>query len=309
MKPTLFFFAFLALAGFNLSAQDYDTDIAEKCVDGLVAVGTSIVSDSLSPMTFYHKGDLMLVGVPGWFWVPRAYDDGDVVINGEDLMGLAGGIGGGYALTDRWLVFGVLSGMTLSGRMEEADSGYSGDVAYGLLNLTAGAGFDILRTEHVSWPVYAGITAQYYNVEFGFDTLSEAGGTVDATVYGSGFLIGGLAGTAATVRFLKRFSVTPYLLFAFTFSPPAATAEWDWTTTVPFPASGSDSAGLGMEPVTALLLGFNLGFAPSREWAVSLNTGTLISSLVRLNDINGQKGMSSLSAVLTVTWTKPAKDQ
>lgn len=302
MKKVFLFCALLFLAGASLSAQSYDTDIAEKCVDGLVAVGTSIVSDSLSPMTFYQKGDLMLVGVPAWFMVTRAYDQQETIINGEELMGLSGGIGGGYALTDRWLVFGVMSGMTLSGRLEEEDSGYGGQVSYGLLNLTVGAGFDLVRTGWLSWPVYAGVTLQYYSFDFGFDTLSVLGSTTDASAFGSGFLIGGLAGTAVTIRFLKRFSVTPYLFYALTFNAPVGSAEWDYT--LPGPLTGSDSADLNMEPVSALLFGFNAGFSPSREWSISLNTGTLVSSLIKLNDVNGQKGMSTLSVVLTVTWRR-----
>jgi hypothetical protein len=79
----------LVLLAPALRAQTFDADasrrIMGKSVDAIGNVASSLVSDSLTPMTHFDKGEWNMTLVPAYFRVRTAYDDPS--IDGKGLNG------------------------------------------------------------------------------------------------------------------------------------------------------------------------------------------------------------------------------
>lgn len=119
--------------------------VTQKTIDGISTIAGSIVSDSFVPMTHYKEGEWTGTFVPAYFKITRAYDDPQ--LKGSGLDGFAFGFGGGYALTDRFMAYGILSYMGIDGDISPAEGDYQNykvKTEYSLLNVNAGLGFDFL---------------------------------------------------------------------------------------------------------------------------------------------------------------------
>ncbi len=282
----IIFVGFLFIATVPLDAQvNWESEHAEAAAEGIINVTSSILADSLTPMTHYEEGDWMASLVPAYFDVSRLYDDPD--LRGDDLTGWGFGFGGGYALTDRWMVYGILSGMNAEGTAyDEEYPDIEADVDYSLYTLNAGLGFDIIGGGRWSIPLFLGVSLQRYSADIAFDPLDEPPLHTEVDVTADGFLYAVTAGMAISGEFFNRFRITPYFLMIRSLNKPEITAEVRQDITFPFPQTLSGDFDLELDPVQAGMVGLSLTFLSGSSWSISLSVGGyLASSSGYYNDI------------------------
>jgi hypothetical protein len=167
---------FILSSSSPLYSQAFDPDPATYAVKGITSVAASIIADSFVPMTHYRSGDWTVTGVPAWFSVARPFDAPR--IEGEDLTGTAGALGGGYAAGNRLMAYGIVSYMRMNGALKGRLYGdpydrVKGDTEYSLFSLNAGIGYDLIPGEgRLSIPVFAGAFVQRYDAEVKLPTVN-----------------------------------------------------------------------------------------------------------------------------------------
>ncbi|HMB20651.1 MAG TPA: hypothetical protein VKQ10_06255, partial [Spirochaetota bacterium] len=212
-----------------------DTSAAEKGVDGIANVASSIIADSFVPMTHYNDEDLVVTLVPAYFDIQKAYDDPEV--EGKDLTGYSAALGAGYALSDRCMAYGVLAHMNIKGDMKgkfypELISTDELTMAtdYSLTALYGGLGFDLLDDNSTfSIPVYAGIFVERYDVSVSIPETNNVKFNADDT----GYLYGGSLAVALSWKIMEMFKLTPYYLYSISFNKPEITGTAQNTTFIP----------------------------------------------------------------------------
>jgi hypothetical protein len=162
----------LSIAAKPIRAQVWDKNPTEAAVQGIINVTSSIISDSFTPMTHYDEGDWNVTLVPAYFKVSRVFDDPD--LRGDDLKGWALGFGGGYALSDRWLLYGIFAAMRIEGEVYDRDyADFRVDTTYTLYSLNAGFGFDIIGGDSKwSIPLFFGISMERYSADIGLPPIT-----------------------------------------------------------------------------------------------------------------------------------------
>ncbi|MCP4133800.1 MAG: autotransporter outer membrane beta-barrel domain-containing protein [bacterium] len=301
-----------ALSG-PASAQTFtwDTDVAQKGVKGIANVAASIVSDSFTPMTHYGESDLTISLVPAWFNIKKAYDDPEV--NGNDLTGFALGGGAGYALNDRWLLYGILSYMSISGGLSgnlygDTVPAVETDMSYNIFSLAAGTGVDLI-SDNSRWsiPLYLGLVFMRYGVEMTFPQYQYATGPdayVDVSVEDSSFLMGFSAGIAVSCKLFDLFKLTPYLLFMRSFNQPELTGTITSSGGVlPLPVTAEQS--ITIDYVNACMFGLNISGAITSAFSVSVSVGGLLSSSTSFYNKTFLNGLKMTSIVVALTYTSP----
>lgn len=303
----MFFIGFLFIATIPLGAQtiDWDSDPTEAAVEGVINVTSSIIADSLTPMTHYEKGDVTLSLVPAYFEVDRLYDDPD--LRGDDLKGWGFGLGGGYALSDRWMFYGILSGMNIEGTAYDKENpDFEADTEYSLYTLNAGFGFDIVDGGRWSIPLFFGISLQRYSADISLPPITAPLYT-EVEVTADGFLYAVTAGLAVSGEFLNMFRITPYFLMIRSLNKPEITAEVTQENPFPLPALSED-IDLELDPVQAGMLGLSLTFLGGSSWSISVSVGGyLASSSGYYNDIF-LDGLEMKSVVLVFSYTGIASE-
>lgn len=294
---------FLLLFSFSLFAELWDSSVAEKGVDGVANVASSIIADSFVPMTHYNQGELTATLVPAYFDIQKAYDDPEV--EGEDLTGYSLGLGAGYALTDRWMLYGILAHMRIKGDMkgdfypevatlEEVTVGTD----YSLTALYGGAGFDILADNSTfSIPVYAGLFVQRYDVSLSLP--EEPISSVKPKADGNGFLAGGSIAIALSMKIMEMFKITPYYLYSRSFNKPEITATVD----LPFPL-GTVSQTMKMDPVSAGMAGLALTWMTTDAFSISISMGGWLTSASGWYNDKFLDGLEMKSVVVALSYTK-----
>lgn len=285
-----------------LYSQTWNPDPTEYAVKGITNVTASIVADSFVPMTHYRSGDWTVTGVPAWFKVDRPF--GNPRIEGEDLTGMAGALGGGYATSERLMVYCIASFMTMDGALKgrlygDPYDSVKADTEYSLFSLNAGIGYDLVPGEgRLSIPVFAGTFVQRYNAEVTLPTVNILGDDVQASVSGSGMLAGVTLGMAASYDLFRFLRITPYFLYSRSLNRPELNARI--SNTLPFPMVFRQS--IAMDPISAAMPGLCITLISSRSLSVSLSVGGILSSSSGFYNDEVLDGLRMQSVVLAVTY-------
>jgi hypothetical protein len=274
----------LSLGLSRVAAAQWDAALVERAVDGLVTATSSVVADTFTPMTHYGAGDWTLTAVPAFSSVQRVSDSPD--LEGDNLHAYAGAAGAGYAISDRFMVYGVYAGIALDGAVRGSESfGFTSvdcvmDVKYRLHSFLAGVGFDPVGGGAWSVPLYAGAFIQRFGVEIDFPFENAAAGySHDARITGEGMLYGVTAAVAVS-RNIGCIRVTPYFLFMRSINVPELDAKVRQVLVLPSPVTGTFdiSDDLEADPITAYMPGFQVSYLGKGSWSVTLGLGGLISS-------------------------------
>ncbi len=291
----------------NTYAQGLDlgADLSKKAMQGIISVTSTVVADTFTPMTHYREGEWTASAVPAWIDIKQAYDD--PVIRGDRLRALGCGLGGGYALSDRWMLFGIGAYMDIDGGTHAKGlGGYRIDVDYGLGALIAGAGFDLIGGGGpFSIPVYAGACVQGYRARIDPPALPlvlpGSAQVLDARLSGSGALFSLIGSVALSCDLFDTIRITPYYLFIRSLNRPELRAVTDYTILSPLAAAYPVKSALRFDYITANMLGLKIGLLPSGSISVSVSIGGMIMTAVK-GYSEAHNGIRMISAVLAVTY-------
>jgi hypothetical protein len=292
--------AFILLFSLSIFAQQWDSSVAEKGVDGIANVASSIIADSFVPMTHYNHEDLVITLVPAYFDIQKAYDDPEV--GGKDLTGYSAALGAGYALSDRCMAYGVLAHMNIKGDMEGkfypelSNEKYRLKTDYSLTALYGGMGFDLLGDNStLSIPIYAGVFVERYDVSLSLPEESGYRVTADDT----GYLYGGSLAVALSWKIMEMFKLTPYYLYSISFNKPEITAKA--STSVPFPYTKSQT--MTMDRVNAGMAGLALTWMTTDAFSVSVSLGGWLTSQTGWYNEKFLDGLEMKSIVVALSYT------
>lgn len=291
----------------NTFAQSLDlgADLSKKAMRGIISVTSTIVADTFTPMTHYREGEWTASLVPAWIDVQQAYED--PVIRGDRLRALGGGLGGGYALSDRWMLYAIGAYADIDGRAHaKGFNTYRIDIDYGLGAFIAGAGFDLIGGgSPFSIPVYAGACVQGYRA--GIDPpalpliLPGSVQVLDARLSGSGALVSLVGSAALSCDLFDMIRITPYYVFIRSLNRPELRAVTKYTLLSPMAAAYQVKSTLRFDYVTANMLGLKIGLLPSGSISVSVSIGGMIMTAVK-GYSEANNGIRMISAILAVTY-------
>lgn len=298
------FIIIMMLFPLYLSAQTfpYSSDISEKAVSSIEDIAASIISDSFSPMTHYSAGGKLYSAVPAYFKVEQLMDDPE--ISGEDFSGKSFGAGGGYALTDDLMAYGVVAGIKMDGGLEYAAYGKelgvvktSGD--YSFISVLGGAGYDLLSNDIFSIPVYFGAQIQYFSTELKSDPVTWTTYTVDMETEGNGFMYGLSGGIAFSAKIYNMIKITPYYLYLHNFNSLDMKSKTTMTGIgLPIPQEYK----FEVDPVSAGMLGLNIGLVSNSGYSISIALGSMLTSLAGYGSGSTDNGVKMKSYVLIVSY-------
>jgi hypothetical protein len=288
----------LSIAAIPIRAQVWDKDPTEAAVQGIINVTSSIISDSFTPMTHYDDGDWNVTLVPAYFKVSRVFDDPD--LRGDDLKGWALGIGGGYALSDRWLLYGIFAAMRIEGEVYDRDyADFRVDTTYTLYSLNAGFGFDIIGGDSKwSIPLFFGISIERYSADIGVPPITGPPVT-EVDVSGEGMIYGLSGGFAVSREFFGKFRITPYFLMLRSINQPELTANF--TSLII-----SEEMDFKLDPVSASMLGLNITYVTDRSFSISISAGGYLSSSSGFYNDKFLDGLRMKSVVIAITYNGSA---
>ena len=243
-------FLLFLLSAAPLSSQsiNFDTTLSEKAVKGISNISSSLIADSLTPMTHYEKGNWTISLIPAYFSVDRAFDDPD--LRGDDLRGWAAGLGGGYAVTDSLMAYAIFSALKIEGTIEARDyNNYTFDTEFSLYTMNAGLGYDLVSGRSTwSLPLYIGTSIQHYRADIDLSPVPGAyAAPMDVELSGDGFIYALTAGFAISKEFFGKVRLTPYFLYLYSFNSADIAAHASQTVPLAgtitriliFPSAGS----------------------------------------------------------------------
>lgn len=283
-----------------------ESDISKDAVSGLTNISSSIISDSFSPMTHYSKGDYTASLVPAYFSVKRLSDSGE--LRSDDLKGMAGGIGAGYALNGRLMTYAIFTGMAMNGEVTSKDfPDYTADTDYSLYSLAAGMGFDILDLSSWSLPVYLGFILQRYDIEIIPPSYQTAWMTwtlaASVKITGSDFLYGPTAAVALSGQFMDYLRITPYFLYYRSINKPELTARVKAASSLPLSPDVSEDYNFNIDEINASMFGLTFTYISSDSLSFSLSAGGLISSGSGFYNEKFLDGLEMTSIVIVITYS------
>jgi len=311
-QAILLFLLAAAPALLHAQIEDYldPSEAVGEAVYGIASVAEMIISDSFTPMTDFDREDLSFIGSASLFKIEQAHED--PLVEGEDFGGWAVGAGAGWAVRDRWLIYGILSAMNMNGDLvlqpyEALEDRLTSETGFTFLSLNGGLGYEVFENDWLSVPVYFGPHLQYYSVEIVPEQTSELilaqTYTFDSTVTGSGFLFGFSGGTAAKIEILNRWAFTPYILGLANISSPKADAEVGASGgALPLPLSLS--TGVEGDPFSAVMFGLDVGYHAGNGWSFSFALGDLIAYLFEIGNTAVNDGIRMRPLIFVATFAK-----
>jgi hypothetical protein len=307
MKKTLFAIMVSCLwlyAGGSFAAQPYwNSGNTEKVIEGVENTATSIITDSFVPMTHYSESNWTVRVVPVGFRVDRAYDEPE--IEGEDFYGWGGAVGGGYALTDQLMIYGIFDYVETEGDLKGRVYGDDFDelktgVEYRTFYIASGAGYDLIKGGRKwSIPVYAGLYTQYYDADLDLPMLVNdlPPYTIDGTVNGNGYLYGFSGGVALSYHFLDYVKITPYYLINIPFNESEFEAEINHSS---YPSQINEPVKPGK--LNTSMLGLNISFDTNRSLSFSIGIGGMVFSQIDSYSRNYLDGLNIKSVAFAVSY-------
>lgn len=280
----------------------YSSDISEKAVSSIEDIAVSIISDSFSPMTHYSAGGKLYSAVPAYFKIEQFMDEPE--ISGENCSGKSLGAGGGYALTDDLMAYCAVAGMKMDGDLEYAAYGKEFGVVksggnYSFISILGGAGYDLLNNDIFSIPVYFGAQIQYFSAELKSDPVTWMAYTVDMETKGNGFMYGLSGGIAVSAKIYNMVKITPYYLYLRNFNSSKMKSKTTMTGVgLPIPQDYK----FEVDPVSAGMLGLNVGLVSDSGYSISIAFGSMLKSLTGYGSGSSDNGVKMKSYVLIVSY-------
>jgi len=308
----------ILLAGIatNLHAQLSPDDLTvskamQEAADGITTVAEMIISDSFTPMTGFDEGDLTFIASPTLFKIEQAHED--PLVEGKDFGGWSAGAGAGLAFRDRWLVYGILSGMHMDGGLElqpyeVVSDRVEADASFTFFSLNGGVGFELFEKSWLSVPVFFGPHLQFYTTEIVPEETSEFiisdTYTFTSTVTGSGLIFGVSGGIAAYVEVLGRFAFTPYVLGLANLTRPGFEADVKATALSPPPLPIYYTDSFDIDPTVGILFGLDVGYRSRSGWTYSFALGDLIAYVFEYGNTLVKGGIRMRPLVLIVSYSR-----
>lgn len=299
-----------------LHAQIQDSmkisEAAQEAVNGISSVAEMIITDSFTPMTGFQKGDLTFIGTPSLFRIEQAHED--PLVEGEELGGWSLGAGAGYAFRNRWLAYGILSGMHIDGKLlfqpyeSLPDTVVETDTGFSFLSLNAGIGWELFEKSWLSMPLFFGPHLQYYSVELEPDEtigkILTTNYSLTSSITGSGVLFGCSGGIAAYVKVLNRFAFTPYILGMVNFNGADYRADVSAESTVPLPITEDYTDTFTTDPFYAVMFGLDVGYRSRSGWTYSFALGDLLAYVLERGNTAVNNGVRMRPLVFIATYKK-----
>ena len=266
-----------------ISIFSQSSPLEEKMVDafieGIENIAVTAVKSAFTPMSDYERGDLLFITSPGYFMVNQVYQD--PYVSSDDAKGYTFGTGIGYALSDRVLLYGIVSGLFLDGTFKSefygSSYGYIAvDTQFQYYSLFAGAGYEVLESRYLNIPVFAGLNGGYYSLQADLDPLYltiPSPSTTTVNLDGSGLLAGVSGGIAADIH-IGGVSLVPYYLYMVNFNGTELDAGIK-NSLSPIGISESYS----VDPYRSGMLGFSAGYRMKSGWGFSLSLKNVIPLL------------------------------
>lgn len=281
------------------------SEAGAEAVRSLTSVAEMLIAESFTPMSGYDAGDIWIIASPAIFQVLQLHQE--PLVEGQEMTGISFGAGGGYALSNRLMLYLIGAGMSMQGGLsfapyEGIDTTVNSDAEYSLISLNGGIGFEVIDRDWISVPLFFGPHLQYYSVEIipSPITVEMAGTyTVTSEISGSGMLTGISGGVAAYMKFFGRFALTPYLIGMGSFKQPGFTGEVTLDTGIASPQTLENS--YSVDPVWGVMFGLDLGFHGKTGWSVSLALGDLLGMLIGTGSTMAGEGVVIRPAVVTAT--------
>ncbi len=308
---TFIFFLIITRAGTpgfsqTISADSLEKETTGKAVDGLMNVSSSLIKDTFVPLTFWQEKDYSLTFVPAYFRIERFYDDPRV--EGKDAGGWAAALGGGYALNERLLVYGIAAYQDISGKLSgkmyrDPLPPVEPQMDFRTFFFSPGAGYELLSNKWLSLPLYLGPFIQHYSIDLDIPEESSGGNSIDVNVSGSGLLYGFSGGLAVSIKVLNQLKITPYYIYMRSFNKPEADARIKISTSSPFPLTTGYSESLEVENLSGSMIGLSATLSSSRNLSFSLSIGGYLTSETGWYNEKFLNGLKMRSVVLAVTYT------
>lgn len=258
-----------------------EEEVVEQTIQGIEAVVKNAIAAAFIPMTDFEKGDLLFIGSPGYLTVREVYQN--PTIAGAPLNGGTLGIGAGYALNDKFMVYSILTGLYLNGALEAdffSDGPVSAETKGTFLSLFTGIGYELIESKYLSLPLFLGFNGGYYSMDVIYPEYSNSGFKFNANTSGNGFLGGLSGGIAARVKY-RGFSLTPYYLYMVNFNGVSVdtTTEMDsWLF------SDSYEMNHSIDPYQGGYFGTSLAFKTKSGWFYNLSLKNLFPSFSKKDD-------------------------
>jgi len=295
----------------QLSSQDMNaSEAAGEAVDGIASVAEMIISDSFTPMTEYDRGDLSWTGSAALFKIEQAHEE--PLVEGRDFGGWSAGMGAGHAVRDRWLLYGILSGMHMDGTLfmqpyESVTDKVETDTRFSFLSLNGGLGYEVFENSWLSLPVFFGPHLQYYSVSLSPDDAAFVDGpdtyTFTSSITGNGLLFGFSGGAAAYIKVLGRFAFTPYVIGMANLTGPDIQAEITATgAALPFPFTYTSS--VQTDPLCAVMFGLDVGYRSRSGWTYSFALGDLLAYIFDYGNTMVKDGVRMRPLIFIASYSK-----
>lgn len=276
---------FLLVPGHFANAELEPLRYLAHPLDATINAANLVASDAPMPMTHFKENDWKFAVNPHFFKVTQAFqssegEGGGADFRGDNLNGFGGSLTSAYALTNRWQVFGIFSGVSMKGRLiGRAPASASSDQhiidgSSSYFIVASGLGYELLESR-TKWSnvVYLGLSLQRYTTNL---TSHSIDGTQPNTrIDGNGMLVGTTVGIQGSYLASERFSISPYFFLLVPFAKPTVTievTETDGTQGVQRGQMISGKVGDGLFPIP----GINFSYEP---WSLGLNLGGLVASL------------------------------
>ncbi len=307
---TLLFGLTVALSAQLTSSDLQLEDAPEKAVDAITSVAEMLISDSFSPMSRYAAGDFYSTISASLFDIVGLHDKQEIKTKGIGGWTLGGG--GGYALTDRWLVYGILAGTSIEGEIEvdtyEAiDRRIEADTSYSLISMHGGLGYELVDTSWVSVPLFLGPQIQFYGFEITPEEQSTEIGPATAEfsskIAGNGMLYGVSGGAAASLTLFGRAAITPYILGLAVLNEADYEAEVTATTNL-LSERLSRTEEFSVGPIYATMFGLDVGYKDPKGWGVSFALGDLISYITGYGNSLSSGGVEMRPLILIISYSR-----
>lgn len=279
----------------------FDTGLSEKAIKGICNISSSLIADSLTPMTHYETGNWIVSLVPAYFSVSRAFDEPD--LRGDDLRGWAAGIGGGYAITERLMAYAIFSALKINGVIEARDyNNYTFDTEFGLYALHAGLGYDCVPGRNTwSVPLYFGVSVQRYSADIDLSPIPGAyADPMEVELSGDGMLYACTAGFAVSKEFFEKVRITPYFLYLYSFNRTDITAHA--SQNVPLTGTVTRDFDLPLERINAKMIGLTITLLSKRSWSLSANVGGILTSSTGWYNEHFLDGLKMKSIVIAASY-------
>ena len=271
--PLLLFL--VPFGGFSQTSplEDY---AVEAFIEGVENIAVSVIQSAFTPMSDYEEGDLLFIASPGYFTFDQVYKDPEV--STDDGSGYTFGAGAGYAVSDRVLLYGILSGLSLNGTLDSefygsGEGNVSADLSFLYFSLFTGAGYEVLESRYLNIPVFAGLNCGYYSLQADMDPYIAGPVTTTVSLDGSGMLAGVSGGIAADIH-IGGVSLVPYYLYMMNFNGTELDARISAKNgMIPL---GSLSESHNVDPYRGGMLGFSAGYRMKSGWGFSFSLKNLL---------------------------------